>query len=96
MSNHNEQSLGDVISEFLNRHNLGPKLDEVRLINAWENVVGKMIAKHTTDLHIQRKSLFVYLDSDALRNELSYTKSLLIRRLNEEVGKEVIKDIVFR
>lgn len=96
MSNHNEQSLGDVISEFLNRHNLGPKLDEVRLINAWENVVGKMIAKHTTDLHIQRKSLFVYLDSDALRNELSYTKSLLIRRLNEAVGKEVIKDIVFR
>lgn len=96
MSNHNEQSLGDVISAFLNRHNLGPKLDEVKLINAWESVVGKMIAKHTNDLRIQRSSLFVYLDSDALRNELSYTKTLLIRRLNEAVGKEVIKDIVFR
>lgn len=96
MSNYNEQSLGDAISEFLNRHNLGPKLDEVKLINAWERVVGKMIARHTNDLRIQKGSLFVYLDSDALRNELSYTKTLLIRRLNEAVGKEVIKDVVLR
>ncbi len=96
MPSHNEQPLDEAIRAFLKIYNLEPKLDEVKLINSWEAVVGKMIARHTNDLFIQKKKLFVYLDSDALRNELSYTKSLLIKRLNEATGKEVITDIVFR
>ncbi len=96
MSAHNEQPLENVIRDFLKIYNLEPKLDEVKLINSWESVVGKMIAKHTNDLHIRKKTLFVYLDSDALRNELAYTKSLLISKLNESAGKQVIKEIVFR
>jgi predicted nucleic acid-binding Zn ribbon protein len=96
MSSHNEQPLDEAIQEFLKVYNLGSKLDEVKLINSWESIVGKLVANHTNDLYIRRKVLFVYLDSDALRNELSYIKSLLLQRLNECVGKPLIKDIVFR
>jgi hypothetical protein len=38
--------------------------------------------------------LFVRVDSDALRSELSYSKSLLMKNLNEMVGKEMVKEIV--
>jgi predicted nucleic acid-binding Zn ribbon protein len=96
MPAHNEQPLENVIRDFLKIYNLEQKMDEVKLINSWESVVGKMIAKHTNDLHIRKKTLFVYLDSDALRNELAYTKSLLMSKLNESAGKPLIKDIVFR
>jgi hypothetical protein len=59
-------------------------------------VVGPTIKKKTLDLHVEKQVLFVKLDSDALRQELSYAKSLIIKNLNQEVGKEVIKDVVFR
>ena len=69
-------------------------MDEIKLINSWPKVVGPFIASHTIDLSIKNKVLFVRVDSDALRNELNYSKSLLIRNLNDLVGKEILAEIV--
>ena len=86
--------LGELIKEFYEQHRGSDYLDEVKLINSWPKVVGPFIASHTIDLCIKNKVLFVRVDSDALRNELNYSKSLLIRNLNELVGKEVVREIV--
>jgi hypothetical protein len=55
-----------------------------------------MIAQHTTDIRIERKTLFVRLDSDAIRNELSYAKSLIIKNINNEIGVEAVVEVVIR
>ena len=86
--------LGDLIKEFYEQYRGTDYLDEVKVINSWPKVVGPFIASHTIDLYIKNGVLFVRVDSDALRNELSYSKSLLIRNLNEVVGREVIHEIV--
>ena len=86
--------LGDLIKEFYEQHRGSDYLDEVKVINSWPNVVGPFIASHTIDLSIKNQVLFVRVDSDALRSELSYSKSLLLKNLNEMVGKEMITDIV--
>ena len=86
--------LGDLIKEFYEQHRGSDYLDEVKVINSWPNVVGPFIASHTIDLSIKNQVLFVRVDSDALRSELSYSKSLLLKNLNEMVGKEVIAEIV--
>ena len=86
--------LGDLIKEFYEQHRGSDYLDEVNAINSWPKVVGSFIASHTIDLSIKNHVLFVRVDSDALRNELGYSKSLLIKNLNELVGKEVVTEIV--
>lgn len=86
--------LGDLIKEFYEQHRGPEYLDEVKLINSWPKVVGPFIASHTIDLSIKNHVLFVRVDSDALRNELNYSKSLLIKNLNEVVGKEILQEIV--
>ena len=86
--------LGELIKEFYEQHRGSDYLDEVKLINSWPKVVGPFIASHTIDLCIKNKVLFVRVDSDALRSELGYSKSLLIRNLNELVGKEILREIV--
>ena len=86
--------LGDLIKEFYEQHRGSDYLDEMKAINSWPKVVGPFIATHTIDLSIKNGVLYVRVDSDALRSELSYSKSLLMKNLNEMVGKEMIHEIV--
>ncbi|MBQ8957986.1 MAG: DUF721 domain-containing protein [Bacteroidales bacterium] len=88
------QNLGELIKAFIEQHKGPDYLYEMKAINAWPEVVGKFIASHTIDLSIKNKTLFVRVDSDALRSELSYSKSLLVRDLNAKAGKEVVEEIV--
>lgn len=96
MSKHNEHSLKDAIDLLLKTYKLDEKLAEKRLISSWEHVMGAMIAKHTTDIYIKHKQLFVTLDSSALRNELMLAKSKIVKMLNDAVGTEVINEVVLR
>ena len=86
--------IGELIKEFYEQHRGLDYMDEMKAVNLWPKVVGSFIASHTIDLFIKNKVLFVRVDSDALRNELSYSKSLLMKNLNEKAGKEVITEIV--
>ena len=95
MAASNEQSLKEVIHELLAAYRLEGKLHEVRLINSWESLMGISVAKNTTKIYINKKTLFVELSSAALRHELSYTKSKLVLLLNKEAKHDVINEIVF-
>ena len=86
--------LGELIQAFYEQHRGPEYLDEVKVVESWPKVVGSFIASHTIDLSIKDGRLFVRVDSDALRNELSYSKSLLMKSLNEQAGKEIVKEIV--
>ena len=88
------QPLVKLIEAFYAQHKGPGYVDELKVIQSWSKVVGPFIAKHTIDLSIRNKVLFARIDSDALRNELSYSKSLLLKNLNDVVGKEVIAEIV--
>lgn len=92
----NVQKLGDLIREYIQMHKGPDYLDELKVINSWKTVVGPFIASHTIDLAICNKMLFVRVDSDALRMELSFSKSVLKDNLNAQAGREVITDIVLQ
>ena len=95
MKKSNEILLKDAIEAFLRENNLDTKLNETRLIGAWENVTGKLIARHTVQLYVKNRVLFVKVDAAALREELTYQKSKLVKKLNKVAGIEVIDDIRF-
>lgn len=96
MGKHNEHSLKEAIDQLLKAYKLDDKMAEKRLISSWDSVMGTMIAKHTKDLSIRNKQLFVTLDSSALRNELSMAKTKIIKMLNDEVGQEVITEVILK
>jgi predicted nucleic acid-binding Zn ribbon protein len=90
----NELPLKAAIEEFLNSYRLKDKLNETRLIQSWEKVVGPMIAKQTLRLQVRKRVLFVQVESAALKQELLYARSKLIIALNKEAGSNVIDEIV--
>lgn len=95
MKSSNEQTLKEAILELLKTYKLEDGMNETKLINSWENVAGNMITRHTENLYIKNKKLYIKLDSPALKHELSFAKSKLISSLNKAVRSEVIEDIVF-
>jgi predicted nucleic acid-binding Zn ribbon protein len=90
----NEQTLGDAIREMLETYRIGGKLTEARAIASWEKIVGPMIAKHTTELRIHKRKLYIKLDSAALRNELFYAREKIRKMMNKEAGEEAIDEVV--
>lgn len=96
MARSNQQTLKDAITEFLKVSNLDTKLKEVKLIDSWENVVGKLIARHTKNIFIKNKTLYVTLDSSALKQELNYSQEKIIQLLNDAAGEDVIEKVIFK
>lgn len=89
-------SLGDVLKDFIQSGRLEKGLDKVNAKEAWDKVMGNAISKYTTDIKLDRETLYVQLSSSVLREELSYGKEKILKLLNEEIGKELIKKLVLR
>ncbi|MFH0843068.1 MAG: DUF721 domain-containing protein [Bacteroidota bacterium] len=89
-------SLAEAMKDYIKEMNLEDKLNEVSIINSWEETVGKAIASRTSKVYIRDKVLYVHLTSSVVRNELMMLRNALKEKLNETTGSEVIKDIVLR
>lgn len=96
MKRNNAEQIGVLIRNFLRQESLESPLNERRLINAWPEVLGLVIASYTRDLFIKNQVLYVSLTSAALRQELMMGRELLVRNLNQHVGAQVITNIIFR
>lgn len=92
----NNVSIGEALQEFIFSNKLQKGLDKVLVKEAWVSLMGNGVNNYTTGLDLRNDTLFVSLSSSVLREELSLGKSKIIKLLNEEVGREVVKKIVLR
>lgn len=96
MKKSNTQPLKEVIQEYLEALKMNSKLKEVGVVNSWERVVGKTIARATKDIYIRDRVLYVHVNSSVVRNELDMIKEPLKDRLNEDAKADVIDAIVLK
>ena len=94
--NNDNQSIQDVLKAFVSENNLQDGLDKVDVRDAWTKLMGNGVNNYTTAIELKHETLYVQLSSSVLREELSYGKAKIIAMLNEAIGKEVVKKIVFR
>jgi predicted nucleic acid-binding Zn ribbon protein len=87
-------SLGNVIKRLINQYGIGEKLNEAKIIACWEEVVGKMIARHTSKLYVRKNKLYIKLDSAPLKNEILYARSKLLETIREKTESTLIDEIV--
>jgi predicted nucleic acid-binding Zn ribbon protein len=98
MSNKNQkndiQSIGQAIRNMLSSYRLTNKFDEATLINSWERIAGKPIAKRTKKIYIRDKVLFVELDSPSMKHDFSLHRTQVLELFKKEFGAGIITDIV--
>lgn len=90
----NQIKLGDALKELMDQYQLNTKINEIKIYEAWDQMLGHTIAKHTVSKQLFGSRLLIKLDSAALRNELSYSKSKLIKSLNDAVGVEMVTELM--
>lgn len=96
MKRTNAETVGQIIQHYLKTEKLDTKIYELQVAELWADVVGSGVNRYTVNRYVKDGCLFVRLSSATLRNELMLGRSVLVKRLNEAVGREVIKDIIFR
>lgn len=94
--NSNEMPIKEAIDRLLQVYKLDDKMVELDAVKCWEDMMGPAVAKRTREIFITKKVLYLKLDSAPLKEELIMNKGLIISRLNERMGKEVITDVFFK
>ena len=96
MKRRNTESVTDVLYQYLRLNGLEGQLNEYRLLQAWEEVMGAAVARYTTQKYLMNQTLYVHLTSAALKADLMMRRSDIVAQLNEKVGSIVIYDLVLR
>ncbi|MHA7943682.1 DUF721 domain-containing protein [Formosa sp. 3Alg 14/1] len=94
--NNENLSISDVLKEFVETNKLEKGLDKVNVREAWTSLMGNGVNNYTTEISLERDTLYVQLSSSVLREELSYGKEKIITMINEELGKDVVKKLILR
>lgn len=90
-----EQSVNDILREFLHSSGLETPLLQYRLVQAWPEVVGQPFDQHSEALEVKGEQLWVNVSSPALATELQMRRSQLVQQLNAHVGAQIISDLRF-
>lgn len=89
------KQVDDLVLQYLRYSGLETPLLQRRLVNAWESVVGAVVARYTVEKHIYNQTLMVKLSNPALRADLSMMRTQLVKSLNSKVGANIINDVKF-
>ncbi len=91
----NQSTIGELIDKLMKAYRLDGKLKEMDVIESWGEMMGVAVAKRTKKIQIRNKTLFLTMDSAVMRDELSYGKTVIIERVNQKAGFEIINDVFF-
>ena len=90
------KNIGQIINDLLKQENLDVALDEHRACALWPQIVGDGINRYTIRRYVKDGVMTVHLSSASLANELMLKRDALITRINEALGREIIREIIFK
>lgn len=88
----NSLSISDALVEYLRESGLEQSVLEVQIEEVWPQVMGDVVTRLTRSVEVKKGVLIVRVNSAALKAQLFENRFELVRRLNEAVGAQVIRD----
>ncbi len=92
----NDSPISDILKEIITKNKLQFGMDEIDVKEAWKNLMGNGVNSYTKNVAFKNGKLYVELTSSVLREELSLGKSKILKIINDDLGREVVLDLIFR
>ena len=89
------KNLSKAIEDVFSQKHFRIGIDNVKVQDAWVKTMGKNIQKYTFKVYYKKGTLYVKLKSSVLKEELTFEKTKVINLINQELGKEYIKELEF-
>lgn len=90
----NKESVKEIIERYLEVYKMRDKLTAMDLEKAWPQIVGPSVARHTTEIKLQKNVLLLRFDSSIIKQELSFGKEKISKAVNEHFGKNIIQEVL--
>lgn len=90
---HELTRLGDVLDAALARLPVADELVHYPIWSEWTTLVGTAVARHARPKRLRRGVLVVDVDGPEWMHQLRYLKRDLCQRLNDRLGKRVVRDL---
>ncbi len=89
------QSLKIAIDLMLKKFGIDNAVSQNKALSIWNEIVGKTVAKNTKPDRVEHGVIIVKVSSPTWRQELFFQKKEIIQKINNTIGKNVIRDIRF-
>ncbi len=86
-------SLNELLGSLLGDLGVEDKIAECRAQLAWEKAVGPSLARYAHPLRVHKGCLEVAVPSSVWRSQLSFMQSDIVARINDEVGREIVREL---
>ncbi|MFC1527114.1 DciA family protein [Candidatus Neomarinimicrobiota bacterium] len=89
------QSLKIAIDSMLRKFGIDNAITQNNALNIWNEIVGETVAKNTEPDRVEHGVIIIKVSSPTWRQELYFQKKEIIQKINNKIGKSVIRDIRF-
>jgi hypothetical protein len=96
MRKSNQQSIGAIIIKLLKNQKLEGRLKELDVLKLSKELLGKNLMKYISNLSFRKGILVIKMKSAVVRNELSYQKNEILKKINQKTAKEIVKEIILK
>ena len=76
-------SIKDLSSEFYGSYKIKKGINEIEILNTWNEITNNQIQKRTKKLFLKEKILFIKISSSPLRNELTNNKKTILSKIKK-------------
>ncbi|PKP42164.1 MAG: hypothetical protein CVT93_05740 [Bacteroidetes bacterium HGW-Bacteroidetes-10] len=88
--------IGDVIPDYIKVMGIAGALVGNQVSAAFDEAVGTSVKKYVTSREFKGGKLYVVMNSSVARDAASKMKMQIIESVNERIGNQVLKEIIFR
>ena len=85
-------SISDALVDYLRETGLEQSVLDMQIEQVWPRVMGETVTKLTRSIEMRDGMLIVHVNSAALKAQLFENRFELVRKLNEAVGANAIRD----
>ncbi|HUN67119.1 MAG TPA: DUF721 domain-containing protein [Bacteroidota bacterium] len=90
------RQIGNAVGRILHSLGLSRKIEQYKAVDLWPAIVGERLARVTTAERVTDGKLVVHVANAAWRNELTFLKQDILKKIAAATGSESITDIIFR
>ena len=88
--------ISEIFSLFIKENGLAEGLLNIDVVHAWDEVIGENMVKYVTNRYFHEGKLICYLVSSSAKNAISLNRALYIKKINKELGREVVREIILK